>query len=73
MKSKSDEGISLIYLCYEDGIPEELINDNYKDESMPLTMMQRIMSNFYIMGSSSETYTQQQNNYEGQIRDLQYQ
>ena len=36
-------------------------------------MIQRIMSNFYIIGRSSEPYNQQHNKREGLIRDLQYQ
>ena len=40
---------------------------------MPGTIMQIITSKLYIVGRSSETYTQQQNKCEGNIRDLQYQ
>ena len=60
-------------LCDEHGIPEELRYDNIKEESMTGTMMQIIMRNFYIIGRSSETYNQQQNNYEVQIREFKYQ
>ena len=55
------------------GVPEELRYDNIKEESMPGTMIQRTMRNFYIIGRSSGLYTQQQNKCEGHIRDLQYQ
>ena len=37
------------------------------------TMMKIIMRNFYIIGRSSEPYTQQQNNCEGHIRRGPYQ
>ena len=71
MKLKVDGGIGLTDICDEHGIPAELRYDNSKEESMPRTVMQRIMRNFYIIGRSSEKYTQQQNNFEGKIRDLQ--
>ena len=45
-------------LCNKHGIPEELRYNNVKDESMPETVMQRTMRNFYIIGRSSDTYTQ---------------
>ena len=72
MKSKADGGIVLIDIYDDNGIAEELICDNFKEEAMPGTMIQRIMSNFYIIGRSSEPYTQQQNKCEGKIRYLQY-
>ena len=39
---------------------------------MPVTTTKIIMRNFYIIGRSSEIYTQQHNKCEGKIRDLQY-
>ena len=59
MKSKEDGVIGLIHICDEHGITEELRYDNSKEESIPGTMMQIITRKFYIIGSSSETYTQQ--------------
>ena len=59
MKSKVDGGIGLMDLCDEHVIPSELIYNNSKEESMTRDMMQRIMRNFYIIGRSSESYTQQ--------------
>ena len=40
---------------------------------MPVTIMKIIISHLYIIGSSSDTYTQQHHKCEGYIRDLQYQ
>ena len=40
---------------------------------MPGSMMQIIPSKFYIKVSSSDTYTQQNNKCEGQIKDFWYQ
>ena len=60
-----------MYLCEKYGIPSELRRENAKEELMPGTMTQIITRNFYIIGRSSEKYTQQQNNFEGKIRDLQ--
>ena len=72
MKLKVDGGIGLTDICDKHGIPSELRYDNSKEESMPGTMIQIIMSNFYIIGRPSETYTQQHNKREGNIRDLKY-
>ena len=72
-KSKADGGIGLMDIHDKHGVPEELRYDNIKEESMPGTMIQRTMRNFYIIGRSSGLYTQQQNKCEGHIRDLQYQ
>ena len=52
------------------GIPEELIYNNLEEESMPGAMMQRILRKFYIIGKSNDSYTQQQNKFEGNIRDF---
>ena len=60
-------------LCDKYEVPAELRYDNAKEESIHGTIMKRIMSNFYIIGRLSETYTQQQNNFQGKIRYLQYQ
>ena len=49
MKSKADGGTGVMDICDEHGIPEELIYDNAKEESMPGTMIQRIMRSFYIV------------------------
>ena len=71
-KSKVDGGISLMYLCDKHDITEELRCDNIKEELIPGATMLRIMSNFYIIGRSSDPYNQQHNKCEGQIRDLEY-
>ena len=73
MKSKAYGGIGHMDLCDKYGVPEELRYDNAKEESIHGTITKRIMSNFYIIGRLSETYTQQQNNFQGKIRYLQYQ
>ena len=57
-KSNADRIIGVMDLCNKHGIPEELRYNNVKDESMPETVMQRTMRNFYIIGRSSDTYTQ---------------
>ena len=70
MNSKKDGVIGRIHICDEHGITEELIYDNSKEESMPGTTMKIITRKFYIIGISSETYTQQHNNCEGNIMEL---
>ena len=70
MKSKVDGGIGPMDICDEHGIPEELIYNNLEEESMPGAMMQRILRKFYIIGKSNDSYTQQQNKFEGNIRDF---
>ena len=57
MKSKEHGRIVLMDICDEYRIKAELRYNNYKDGSMPGTMVQRITRNFYIIGKSSETYT----------------
>ena len=71
MNPKAYLGIGLTYICDEPGITEELIYDNTKEEPMPVNMTKIRMRNFYIIGSSSEPYNQQQNMRERHIRDLQ--
>ena len=65
MNSKSDGGIGLMSICRDHEIPEELRYDNFKEESMPGTIMQIIMSNFYMIWNSSDLHTQQKNKCEG--------
>ena len=59
-------------ICDEHGIPEEFRYDNDKEEPIPGTKTQIIMSNLYIIVRSSDPYTQRQNKCEGQISNLRY-
>ena len=51
-------------------IEEELRYNNTKEDSISGTMIQIIMRTFYIIGRSSDPYTQQQNKCEGQMVEL---
>ena len=60
-------------LCDEHCVISGLRYDNAKEESILVMIIQRIISNFCIIGRSSDLYTQQHNNYEGHIKKFQYQ
>ena len=45
-------------LCDNYGIPSKSRYNNSKEESMIGTMIQIIIMNFYIIGKSSDPYTQ---------------
>ena len=57
MKSKADGVIGLMDICDKHNIIEELRYDIAKEESIPGTMMQKIMREFCIIGRSSDPYT----------------
>ena len=70
MKSRADGEIGIMDICDKHGIPLELRYDHAKKKPTPVTIMQRITGNFYRVGRSIDSHTQQQNKCERKIRDL---
>ena len=70
MKSKAYGGIGIMDKYAYHGIKAKLRYYNTKEESITVTTMQIIISNFYNIVRSSEPYNQQQNKCKRKMRDL---